>query len=60
MIDEKPSPVTNPDAEPIGPQDHLLIVEPTGTHPVKKPSKLAKPKSEPETELKSVNLEKKP
>ena len=60
VTDEEPPPITNPDAEWIGPQDHPLIIETTDIHPIKEPSKLSKPESEPETELKSVDLEELP
>ena len=58
--DEELSPITNLNAEPIGPQDHLSIAESTNIHPIKEPPKPSKPKSEPETELKSVDLEELP
>ena len=56
VTNEEPPPITNPNAEPIGPQDHLSIIETTDIHPIKELSKLSKPESEPETELKSVDL----
>ena len=56
IADEEPHPITNPDAEPIGPQDYLSENKPVPNHPVKETPKPSKPQPEPETELKLVDL----
>ena len=60
VADKEPQPVTNPDAEPIGPQDYPLGDKPVPIHPVKETPKPSEPQPEPETEMKSVNLEELP
>ena len=60
IADEEPHPITNPDANPIGPQDYLSENKPVPNHPVEETPKLSKPQPEPETELKSVDLEELP
>ena len=57
IADEEPCPITNPDAEPIGPQDYPSENKPVPNHPVEEIPKPSKLQPEPETELKSVNLE---
>ena len=60
ITDEEPHPITNPDAEPIGPQDYPPENKPVPNHPVKEIPKPSKLQPEPETELKSVELEELP
>ena len=57
VVDEEPPPTTNPDAEPIGPQDHPLETKLVPNHPIKKTPKPFEPQPEPEMELKLVDLE---
>ena len=60
VTNEELSPMTNLDAEPIRPQDHPSIAESTNIHPIKEPLKPSKPESEPDMELKLVDLEELP
>ena len=43
VADEEPQPVTNPDAEPIGPQDYPLEDKPVPIHLINETPKPSKP-----------------
>ena len=60
VVDKEPLHTTNPDAELIGPQDYPPGTTPVSILPVPETPKPSKTKSEPEMELKSVNLEELP